>query len=68
MFCQNCEEYIETKALVKKWNETGSWYSTLLAYCPKCGQIIKIIKYDNEIKLDINNDERYYCYNRAYKL
>ena len=62
MKCKKCGKKINQQELIDSWNETGSYYSTKIRYCPHCKEIIAIIEYSNEIQLDINNDERYYMY------
>lgn len=62
MECLKCGKELEIKDLVEQWNEKGSWYSTKINLCPYCGSTVKILKYSNEIILDINNDQRYYKY------
>ena len=62
MKCKKSGKKINQQELIDSWNETGSYYSTKIRYCPYCKEIIAIVKYSNEIELDINNDERYYMY------
>ena len=62
MICSNCGKELEIKDLVEQWSEIASWYSTKFGICPHCNRIVKILKYSNEIELDINNDRRYYSY------
>lgn len=60
MDCKNCGKKINPHKVIKEWNESASYYSTKLLRCPDCKSIIAIVKYSNEIELDINNDMRYY--------
>lgn len=56
-----CEKCNNTAMMPTWWDEHGYGYSTKLAQCPQCGNII-IIKYIKDHGLDINNDIRYYRY------
>ena len=60
MKCKNCGKKINPHKTIEEWDESASYYSTKLLRCPDCNSVITIIKYDNEIELDINNDIRYY--------
>ena len=62
MKCKNCGKKINPhkNLAIEEWDESASFYSTKLLRCPHCKSVIAIIKYDNEIDLDINNDIRYY--------
>lgn len=62
MICKKCGKKINPhkNQVIEEWDESASYYSTKLMRCPDCNNVIAIIKYDNEIDLDINNDIRYY--------
>ena len=62
MICKHCGKQIDPLEVVEKWDEKASYYSTKIQCCPECGQCLEIIKYANEVELDINNDIRYYTY------
>lgn len=60
MRCKKCGKQLDSHDIKTKWDESASWHSTKIIYCSECGCCLGIIKYKNEIELDINNDERYY--------
>ena len=62
MKCKKCGKIISPHKAVKEWDESASYHSTKLLRCPDCNDVIAILKYSNEIELDINNDIRYYTY------
>ena len=62
MKCKKCGKKISPHKAVKEWDESASYHSTKLLRCPDCNDVIAILKYSNEIELDINNDIRYYTY------
>ena len=62
MKCKKCGKKISPHKAVKEWDESASYHSTKLLRCPDCNNVIAILKYNNEIELDINNDIRYYTY------
>lgn len=64
MICKNCGKIINRHNLITSWDESASYYSIKLERCPDCKEIIAIVKYSNEINLDINNDKRYYSYSK----
>ena len=62
MECKQCGKQLDLHEIKERWDESASYYSTKIQYCPKCGQCLKIIRYANEVELDINSDIRYYTY------
>ena len=62
MKCKKCGKKISPHKAIKEWDESASYHSTKLLRCPDCNDVIAILKYSNEIELDINNDIRYYTY------
>ncbi len=57
--CRKCKIPFEYSNKDAFWDENGSGYSTKLAICPICGHV-NILKYEEDLALNVNNDERYY--------
>lgn len=58
--CFNCGGSFCYKKTDIIWDE--SWHgSTKLIKCPECGKYI-VLKYIQDLSLDLNNDDRYYEY------
>lgn len=56
--CNHCKRLILKPDNV--WfDEKGTGYSTLLGQCPHCKGIV-VLKYIEDISLDVNNDKRFY--------
>jgi len=54
--CRYCKTELEIK-----WKEDCTGYSLKYGECPRCGRI-EIIEYIEDFGFDVNNDERFYCY------
>ncbi len=59
MVCIDCNE--ETSK--PYWDESGLGYSVKLCSCPRCSRIY-VIGYSVDKSLNINEDERFYQYNK----
>lgn len=57
--CSKCKEHFTYMSEETFWDEHGYGYSVKLVKCPLCGSF-NIIKYSEDISLDINNDKKYY--------
>ena len=63
MICSGCGIELTSNNYVTKWDEKGYGYSTKLRICPECGKVLEIVGYTFD-RIDINNDKRYFEYNR----
>lgn len=63
MKCKNCKEDINLESIEIWFDESGTGYSTKLCKCSHCGSI-QVIRYYEDLSLDINNDDRYYRYSK----
>ena len=61
-YCQCCDVDFTYKQDDTKWYEFAG-YSAKTVICPYCKRTI-VVKYLEDISLDVNNDPRYYSYKR----
>lgn len=57
--CKKCKDMFAYDQNDTFWDESGSGYSLKLVKCPKCG-MYNILKVEEDLGLDVNNDSRYY--------
>lgn len=61
MECKKCKEKLDSSYAY--WDESGYGYSAKIIKCPKCGAI-QYLKVIEDRCLDVNNDKRFYEYER----
>lgn len=61
--CFACGQVSQYNRLDTFWDDNGYGYSTRLINCPHCGKI-NILSYKEDRKINVNNDSRYYTYQR----